>query len=392
MKNKYILILILISVSTLPAVFAAHWIVGYVQNSTDNLSPNGRIVKLWNSNGSSDEITDIIGPNGNSLTSNIYMIDCELLNISCFIGDNLSLTLVDDESGRVGLNTVNVTVTGAGFDIAENLTMNSAPNITNVTVDDYYTAILEEIDLTPANTTLVYCTGIIEEFENFSSISNITAQFYANTSYYNQADDNNYHYTNNTCLKDDAYGNENQTFVNCSFTIEYYSNSGLWLCTINATDSYTASNIASDFISINTLLAIGTNNTINYSLVNANAVSPQVMVEITNYGNVKMNLSLSGFGNISEDGNSMNCDGGNISIDYTKYNLTASNPEYMGLTTFETLFKNLTSYPTIEPINLDNRQNDLTNEAHANIYWRVFVPASVGTTCQGNIIMGATLN
>lgn len=110
---------------------AAHYIVGYVQNATDGTSPNDLGVVLWNpNNGINDNQTDIIGVNGNSGTSNIYFIDCQLLATPCAVGDILTIRIIDTGIDQVGLFAVNVTVTGAGFDTAPNITLNARPNIT----------------------------------------------------------------------------------------------------------------------------------------------------------------------------------------------------------------------------------------------------------------------
>jgi len=97
----------------------------------DGTSPNGLRAILWNaSTGLSDNITDTIGPSGNSGTSNVYMIDCESLATPCMVGDLLSIKILEGANGTKALNSVNVTVTGAGFDVAGNITLNSRPNVT----------------------------------------------------------------------------------------------------------------------------------------------------------------------------------------------------------------------------------------------------------------------
>jgi len=70
----------------LPFCSAAHYIVGIVNDARDQTSANDRTVVLWNpANGINDNLTDIIGVNGNSGADNIYMIDCELLDNECDI-------------------------------------------------------------------------------------------------------------------------------------------------------------------------------------------------------------------------------------------------------------------------------------------------------------------
>ena len=82
---------------------------------------------------------------------------------------------------------------------------------------------------------------------------------------------------------------------------------------------------------------------------------------------------------------------GEISIDYEKYNLTASTPGGVSLSTFENLYTNLTGSPVIKSFNLGVRQDDLVNDAIKASYWRIYVPKGVAGTCQGNIIFGAVV-
>ena len=92
------------------------------------------------------------------------------------------------------------------------------------------------------------------------------------------------------------------------------------------------------------------------------------------------------------DGYAMNCSEGgsrNISIEYEKFNLTASNTGDINITEFEAKYTNLTSSPDVKKFNLDYRKNDQINEAINTTYWRVYVPNDVTGNCQGNIVFGA---
>ena len=137
-------------------------------------------------------------------------------------------------------------------------------------------------------------------------------------------------------------------------------------------------------------MAVGLPQSLDYGLVNATYVSEEGILNVTNYGNVKINLSLSGYAVNEGDGFAMNCSlGGNISINYEKYNLTDSNPGSLSLSQFEASYVNLTSSPKVREFNLNYRQDDTQNEAINSTYWRIYVPVGVGGTCQGNIVFGA---
>jgi hypothetical protein len=388
MENKTLFLLILLL--TFPLTTAAHWIVGYVEDALDGTSPNGRTIKLYNST-NLQEIFTTVGPSGPSGVSNIYMIDCEMLTIPCVIGNILNLTLTDDATGHLAKQEVQVTVTGAGYDMAPNISMNSPINLSNIEVDDIYTSPENEIDLTPNATTQIFCTAIASDYDQASSITNASAVFYASTSNPTDPDDNNDHYTNSSCEINTSYGTALEAQINCSFQIQYYTNSDNWQCQINATDNASASVTASDSTFINQLLSIGVNSTIDFGVIDPLQVTQQEVIEIINYGNAKINISLSGYGETQTDGDSMICFGENISIEHTKYNMTGSSPGAMTLAQTETLYTNLTSAPVTEEFNMNSRQNDTVNEAKNNTYWRVYVPQGVAFSCQGHIVLGASV-
>jgi hypothetical protein len=159
-------------------------------------------------------------------------------------------------------------------------------------------------------------------------------------------------------------------------------------------DTISTSDIQSETEVINTLLALALPDSINYGEVNATAISEEQVANVTNVGNVRLNLSLSGYGHYEGDGNAMNCTQGdleNISIFYEKYNLSASSPDVVSLEQFDVNYTNLTSAVIVRQFDLDYRTQDgeqfdgVTNST----YWRIYVPIGVGGTCTGNIIFGA---
>jgi len=386
------LILVFLLLLIVPTVSAAHYIVGIVNDARDGMGANGHTVVLWNPiAGEDDNLTDIIGPSGNSGADNIYMIDCELLNITCNIGDEMRIEVMDNGDSYI-TNYTNVTVTGAGYDVAENLTLNSPPNITLITVDDSITVPAGEIDLVTAATRTVTCEAIIEELDG-QSLKNISAEFFHSSSSYGSLDDNNDHYTNYTCYVDGSYGGPDESQIFCEFEVEYYANPGQWECILKAEDNFSVPGNGSALTIVNTLLSIGLVSSLDFGIVNATSVSSEVELNVTNYGNVMVNLSLSGYAVSEQDNLSMNCSlgrGKNISIGFEKYNLTASNPGSLSLSESETKYSNLTGSPDIKEFNLDYRTNDAQNYAINETYWRVYVPLGVAGDCSGSILFGAS--
>jgi hypothetical protein len=391
MGLKSIILTALIFSLSVNLASAAHYIVGVVNNAKDGQSANSHTVMLWNaSKGIQENLTDVIGPSGNSGVDNVYMIDCEMLSNPCKIGDILKVKVINNGDNYISYNA-SVTVTGAGYDVAENLTLNSPPNITSIFVEDFLLLPSNEIDLLAANTASVTCDVKIEDDDGKNSLTSINVEFFdSSNSGFNQSDDNNLHYSNNSCYTNASYGNENQTQVICTFNVWYYANAGQWKCLAVATDNLSIPGNSSYSTNINELLSIGVDSNLTYSLVGFRNVSNQGVINITNYGNVKINLSLAGFARTEGDGLAMNCTQGEIPVYFEKFNLTSSNVSAINLTQFESIYVNLTSNKRARKFDLNYRQNDTFNEVMNTTYWRIYVPQQrIGGMCSGNILIGA---
>lgn len=278
--------------------------------------------------------------------------------------------------------------------VGENVTVttgvtvgSSNPNIILIDVES------GTVSLTPNASTVVNCSVIVEDYDGEADVLLVNATFFDTTNS-NPADpdDNNTHYTNASCDLSTGYGDSYQVMAHCLFDVEYYANPGNWNCSVYVEDQATYTENETNSTTIEEMLAFGLPDTIDYGTINATFVSNEQAANVTNVGNVMANLSLSGYGASEGDGYSMVCDYGsvqNISIDYEKYNLTASTPGDLSLTHFEGNYTNLTDTPTINEFNLDYRTNETANDRINTTYWRVYVPVGVAGSCNGTIIFGA---
>ncbi len=265
-----------------------------------------------------------------------------------------------------------------------------APEILNITINNG-----NAITLTANATTSVQVYAIVRDYNNDTDIVNATVRFFDNgASSYGAADDNNHHYTNNTCAINYAYGDAYHANVTCFIGLLYYANNATWNASVTVTDNSSLTDFNSALATVNTLLALGLPNSIDYGVVNGTTVSTEKIANVTNFGNVIFNLTLYGYGAVPNDNLSMNCSLGNvqnISIAYEKYNLTTSNTSVLNLTQFESIYLNLTGSSVIKNFNSPQRQND--TQAHVDdtnsTYWRIYVPRGVAGTCSGNIVFGA---
>lgn len=268
---------------------------------------------------------------------------------------------------------------------------NVYPNVDSIRVNSG-----TAVTLIPNSTSNASVYVVISDYNGEADIQNLSLVLYnMNTSTYGAGDDYNRHYTNETvCSINASYGSIYQVNATCPVPLYYFAEPGTWNVSVVAYDNATLSNMNSTTFIVNTLLALGLPNTIDYGIVNATEVSAEQTVNVTNFGNTIMNLSVKGYALYAGDNLSMNCSLGavkNISINYEKYNMTASLAGPMNLTEFQSNYTNLTSLTVVRKFDLSYRENDLapfTDDTNST-YWRIYVPLGVAGSCRGNIVFGA---
>jgi hypothetical protein len=283
----------------------------------------------------------------------------------------------------------------ANAGVGQNVTVITQLNIGNVWPEVFNVSFNEgeDISLIANATKLVSCTAEIRDYNGEADIKNISGViFHSTNSSFGAPDFGLNHYTNLSCGKDLTFGDEYTLMANCTFYVQYYAMPGEWNCTITVNDTYDWSASESNVSNVLELLAVGLPTTINYGTVNATFVSQENVTEVANLGNIKLNLSLSGYARTEGDNLAMNCTVGNIGeipIYYEKYNLSATTPGDLTLSQFESSYINLTSSPVVKEFNLGSKVDDSPDYSIKNSFWRIYVPRGVAGTCSGNIIFGA---
>jgi len=316
---------------------------------------------------------------------NKALISLVFLEVVVFLFLLFSTLLPYSNLVLAGVSQDNVTV-------ATTLTVgNVYPEILNTSINDG----ADSIALSPNATVTIDIRAIARDYNNETDIINASVEFFDTVaSAYGSADDNNNHYTNGSCFLDTSYGDAYEIAVNCTIAVEYYSNNQSWNATVEVVDNQSATDLGSDLITVNSLLAFALPDSINYGVVNATAVSDEQIANVTNAGNTLVNLSLSGYAVTVGDGFAMNCTLGatqNISIEHEKYNVSAANTGFFNLTELGGNYTNLSASVVTEQFNLAQRQNDsnrFIDDTNAT-YWRIYVPTGVAGTCSGNIVFGA---
>jgi hypothetical protein len=197
-----------------------------------------------------------------------------------------------------------------------------APVIDSMNVDDNFLSD-NEIILSAGSTRFVNCTVIATDSEGSSSIVNASATFYYYLNKSSNLDDDNVHYTNNSCSE--VSSNDTSKIFLCGFDVNYYANNGTWYCnaTVYNIYSYLANNYT--LAVLDPLYAVNLTDGIEFANVSSGFPSNNITVNITNFGNMPVNITIQGYAIVIGDNIGMNCsDGTNITINRTKFSTNST--------------------------------------------------------------------
>ena len=276
---------------------------------------------------------------------------------------NWSIECTDNSSSRI-----------KGFSQIYNFTLlsNNAPFVSNLEIDD-------PIDLNPGSIKIIHCNFTVTDNDNISDIKSVNSTLYHSSVNPDSQDDNNSHYTNNSCEITDS--SEFIQDYSCSFSMLYYSNPETWSCNITAYDNSSASGSSKIDTNVNELIALDvTPSLIDYGDLQAGNISQEDSnLTITNLGNRGINITLEGYGITEEDGLAMDCLQNNIPVGYEKYSVNFQE-NYINMV-------NLTATAhQISNFTLPQRTDDtFYKEDRNNTYWKINIPYGAKGQCNGSI-------
>lgn len=272
-----------------------------------------------------------------------------------------------------GPNYENVSV-----DTIVNITQ-AFPEIISVIIDQS----LDNFTLNAGLTKKILCNITVRDFNGWNDTKGVNATFWDdNDANMNNPDDNNNHYTDSTCVLDSNDG-QYISMWNCTFDIEYYANNGSnWICNATAIDEYNFTVSESATTTMNALYALNLTTLIDFGDMAVEDTSTTEQANITNFGNMDINISLYGYGVTPNDGLAFDCDIGNITIDNERHSLVVQ---------AWSLMTNLTSAANnINNLTLAQRTDDTTPVINTT-YWRLYIPPNPFGNCTGNIVFQAEL-
>ncbi|MBI4438597.1 hypothetical protein HY640_01555, partial [Candidatus Woesearchaeota archaeon] len=317
--------------------------------------------------------------------------DSAIANCSLFVDDVLNQTNYSVVRGvsmnfsaviPLGLHnwSVNCTenssnsMTGSSGNFLLNISPNLAPFFVSVSHDS-------PVDLFASSFREVECNASVQDSNEDDNIS-VNATWYFNSSqvFFGSADDNSTHYTNASCVNVSVSG-EFRNF-SCRTRLAYFASNGSWMCNFSAIDSGNLSSSSAGPFFINELVAVDAFPlAMEFGNITVTQVSQPQSVNVTNAGNIAINLTVFGFGGDNQsryENYSFWCPRGLIDIGLERFGVDVLPYDAM---------HNLTPSPSgvnitlLKVVNQSNPVN-VTNTT----YWRVKVPPGVGGRCNGTVV------
>ncbi len=255
---------------------------------------------------------------------------------------------------------------------------NYPPQITQMWLGDAYTP--GQINLLAGITTDVFCNATIYDSNGAGDIVKANATIYLIGSE-GAADNPNNHYSNESCSCGaiSLYNSE----CACGFSVQHYASNGTWYCNMTVWDSKDAlsTNISNatinEFVYLN--LTTEGNLVLDFGDINPGEnSSASKIVNITNSGNIPINISVYAYANVSGDNMSMMCEDGRswINTSYLRYNLTDQG--WSGMFEVNGTATAINGFLLAKRIGVQETMN--------STYWRFGVPPATIGICNGTLV------
>jgi hypothetical protein len=276
----------------------------------------------------------------------------------------------------VGANYKNVTVR-----TQVNIT-NSRPEVINVSIYELVNASNKNITLAAGGFKDVICNATLRDWNGFNDIIYANATLWNTAaSTYNASDNNNTHYTNSNCTNT---GNGAGYYVNyaCNFTIIYYANNGTWNCNVTVMDNQSTTGVGNGTSVFYPVYALNVTDGIDFGNAAVQDFTGNVTANITNIGNMAINVTVEGYGANRGDGLAMSCGlGGNITVGNERF--ATANVDWSSkipLSSSPQMLPNITMQKQINSTVLTN-----------TTYWQLYIDSTnnPGGNCTGYVIFTA---
>jgi len=259
---------------------------------------------------------------------------------------------------------------------------NANPEVLSLNVYQETNASTYNITLSAGSFRNVTCNATLRDWNGYADIVSVNATLWdLATSTQFAADNNNSHYSTN-CTNS---GNGLNYTVNylCIFPVYYYANNGTWNCSVIAADTFNKTGNGSNTTNIYPIYALNVTDGIDYGQVSVDDDSLSKTANVTNFGNMAINVSLEGYAVTKGDGLAMNCSiAGNISIDNEHFSITDTG-NWVDKTALTSGTSQLIANLTISKQTIPS--TPMTNTT----YWQLRIPPNPAGNCTGFVIFQA---
>jgi len=259
----------------------------------------------------------------------------------------------------------------------------SKPEVVNITIYESANASARNITVNAGGLRNIYCNATLRSWDGFSDITYVNATLFYNGVGVNSSshDDNNTHYTNSSCTLNESVSAYLGWYV-CSFDVYYYANNGTWSCNVTVENSWNYTNTGVNSTLFYPVYSLNVTDGIDYGGVAVYGFSNDTQANVTNFGNMPINITVEGYGTKRNDGLAMNCSlNSNITVDNEKFSL--SNGTAYGSKTALTGNSDLISGLTMPKQTLSSTQ--IINST----YWQLYIPPNPAGNCTGWILFTA---
>ncbi len=209
----------------------------------------------------------------------------------------------------------------------EYVNVTSTVNITNAYPEVLRVNTPATITLNAGTTKLIYCNASLRDWNGYDDIVEVNATLWENDTYTQGAAlNNNSKYFNSSCTRTQANGY--YANYSCGFDVWYYANASTkWICNLSVIDKFNFTGSNSNLTNILPIYAVNITPIIDYGQMFLATYSANTTANITNIGNININISVYGYGGknpATGAGLAMTCqNGGNITINNEKYSISS---------------------------------------------------------------------
>lgn len=276
-----------------------------------------------------------------------------------------------------GPNNRNVT-----FHTNVNIT-NSRPDVVGIAIYQDINASLQNVTLSAGSLRLVTCNATLRDWNVYSDIVYVNATlWHTYTSSLNAADNYTSHYTQTNCTNSGNGVNYTVNYL-CNFSVYYFANNGSWSCNVTSMDSWNQTGSLVNTTNFLPVYALNVTDGLDYGNVGVGDYSGNRTANVSNIGNMAINVSVEGYGTTLHDGLAMNCSlGGNITVQNQRFSLYDVDwSQKTNLTSNSQPLVNLTI----------QKQMDASTPMQNTTYWQLYIDStnSPGGNCTGNIVFMA---